>query len=456
MKANELLDIIGDADDNMLADAMETKINKRTRWSKLIAIAACLCLIATGMLFWTKGKKPIQQDSGIVLSDNGVTIPKIEVALSSNSSADMIGFFIYHGNCYVQYEWLEDTGIVGEYLGTITGLIDEWTSQDGYVEFAGSVKGDFFAVKGYDPEFMLCMKHETGDVETYICNNGITLKYGSELFEDRLHLSGNYDAVQYESRDSWYYSKSGCYLLNGNNEIINRFIEEMNRAEFIPWEDAAKREGHTTGSMIDDMEIYHVYFKMMNGTTIHLRLYENGYVRFQGLLDVCVQVPEESFNVLVDLMRNNTDSELIAFTNQTEKRFEVCKNNPELGMYIPTYEVPESELLIANVFYYIESKSSVENGTKLINIEYTSATNSNLYYSITITWKSEYGNNGWVGPMIDNAELSVEALSEYEHTKESTGNTWIDVGVWYGDISVVLSANGFGAEEAFKIFQSIK
>ena len=51
----------------------------------------------------------------------------------------------------------EAEGIVGEHLGTVTGMIDEWTPEEGYVDFAGSICGDFYSVKGYDPEFMLCI-----------------------------------------------------------------------------------------------------------------------------------------------------------------------------------------------------------------------------------------------------------------------------------------------------------
>ena len=56
----------------------------------------------------------------------------------------MIGFFIYEGRCYVQYrEIYEDVDLIDKHLGTVTGLIDEWTPEDGYVDFAGSAQGGF-------------------------------------------------------------------------------------------------------------------------------------------------------------------------------------------------------------------------------------------------------------------------------------------------------------------------
>ena len=33
---------------------------------------------------------------------------------------------------------------------------------------------------------------------------------------------------------------------------------------------------------------------MLNGMTVHLRLYQNGYVRFDGMLDVAVQIRKQN------------------------------------------------------------------------------------------------------------------------------------------------------------------
>lgn len=266
------------------------------------AAAACLCLLASGIMLLKQPAEPGTNDAcGINVSEDGVTIPPMEVNLSksSNMNAEMIAFFIYHGKTYELYEHLyNNTDIVGEYLGTATGLIDEWTPQEGYVEFAGSVQGAFYAVKGYDPSFMLCMKDAPGTVTTFVCNTGITLKYGYELYEDRLRLAGNYSAIEYESRDSWYYSKGNVRRLN-NGSAIEDFIKRLNAAEFIPDSRVPLKSGQ---SSIADTEIYHLYFRMNNGTTVHLRLCEDGYVRYQGILPLCVRIPQESYDALLELL----------------------------------------------------------------------------------------------------------------------------------------------------------
>lgn len=280
------------------------KILQKTSLIKWSAAAACLCLLAAGA-FMRKQPLPSGTHSkdGITVSEDGVTIPPLKVSLSKpseNSVADMLAFFIYQGRCYAQYEWIYDNAdMVGKYLGTATGLINEWTPQDGYVELAGSVRGDFYEVKGYDPSFMLCMIDETDAVSTYVCNTGITLKYGSELYEDRLHLAGNYCAIEYESRASWYYSKKEIFQLDDAENVIADFLEQLNSAEFMPRSSLPLKDGE---SSVFDTETYHLYFKMNNGTTVHLRLCENGYVFYQGILPVCVQIPEESYGALLGLL----------------------------------------------------------------------------------------------------------------------------------------------------------
>ena len=137
----------------------------------------------------------------------GITIPKAEVTLSQPDgvAADMLAFFIYQGRCYLQYDWLDHgSDLVGEKVGTATGLIDEWTPKEGYVELAGSVSGDFYTVNGFDPTFLLCMKEDGDAIQLFVCNSGITLYQGSELFEERLGLFNGLKAVTYEEEDSWF------------------------------------------------------------------------------------------------------------------------------------------------------------------------------------------------------------------------------------------------------------
>lgn len=305
-------DAMSEIEDRYIHEALQYK-NKRKKsgWMKWSVAAACLCIVAAGTFIWKQFATPLAKDKNtiigneeITIKEDGITIPLPELSLSSDLHTDMLGFFIYQGRVYMQYEWLEDNGaIAGEPLGTATGLIDEWTPKDSYVELAGSVSGEFYTVNGFDPSFMLCMKHDDRRISTYICNSGITLKYGSDLYEDRLHLSKNNISAEYESRESWYYSREEIHALSSadGTEALNNFIRELNAAEFIPFSSIPLDEGETSPY---DKEIYHLYLKMQSGITVELRLFQGGYVIFQGITEVCVQIPPYEFNALIDLFEN--------------------------------------------------------------------------------------------------------------------------------------------------------
>ncbi len=302
MNSRDLYNAIGKVDDDILEKSeADTGMSKtKHRRLKSAVIAASLCLVITGVFIW----KQSTEGTEIAGYENGVTIPEMGGSLSVSPLTDMIGFFLYQGRHYVQYEWIDDDAdIIGEYLGTATGSIDEWTPKDGYVEFAGSVRGDFYAVKGYDPAFVLCMKQSNGAV-IYICNNGITLKYGSELYEDRFQLSSHLESVQYESHDSWFNSRGERYQMDSVNDVVLDFIKSMDSARFIPDEAVPFDEDGIE-------ELYHLFFQLENGMTVHLRLHENGYVECQRMWDLYVQVPKKSYKALKALLDTHTGSTAI-------------------------------------------------------------------------------------------------------------------------------------------------
>lgn len=120
-------------------------------------------------------------------------------------------------------------------------------------------------------------------------------------FSETLHLAGNYSAVEYESRASWYYGRGEIHQMEDTDGVIADFLEQLDTAEFMFRSSVPLEDGQ---SSIFDTEIYHLYFKMNNGTTVRLRLCENGYVFYQGILPVCVRVPKESYDALLGLLGN--------------------------------------------------------------------------------------------------------------------------------------------------------
>lgn len=301
-KREKLYDSLTNVREDFVEEAQGAPSAKRPAWVRWCALAACLCLLVVGTVVWkpwSPGEnKPASPPTSAAQTAKGITIPKAEVTLSQPDGveADMLAFFIYQGRCYLQYDRLDHgSDLVGEKVGTATGLIDEWTPAEGYVELAGSVSGDFYTVRGFDPDFMLCMKEEGDAVQLFVCDNGITLYQGSELFEDRLGLSDGLKAVTYEDEDSWYDGKEDIHTLN-NMDAAKTLIAAMDEAKF-QLSDQAELYEEEDGSL--SKELYHVYCKLDNGVTVTLRLFQGGYVTFTGLPDACVQVPEATFDAFL-------------------------------------------------------------------------------------------------------------------------------------------------------------
>lgn len=215
--------------------------------------------------------------------ENGatVTIPALEILLRQEDGveADMLGFFIYQGRCYVQTCDYVTKDVVGDYVCSSTGFIDEWTREDGYVELAGSIEAKFYDVKGINPEFMLCTIHDDGTVETYIHNNGITLDKGSELLVDRLNLDENYIAEEHRA-------------------VFDRFIASFNEGDFI----YTRSIGWNT--VYDADAEYHLYITTEEGVPLHFMMLGDGYVAFHGLNQVCLKVDEEVYNEIIDVLED--------------------------------------------------------------------------------------------------------------------------------------------------------
>ncbi len=224
----------------------------------------------------------------------------MEVTLSKRDDAamDMVPFLIYGGRCYVGFDWLTDAdSLIGDYLGTATGLIDEWTPRDGYVELAGSISGEFYEVLGYDPSFLICRPLDSGELLLLVNNNGITLRTGAELFDDRLRLLDGWESVTYQSRYDWYYGTDESELFSEDDRaLLDAFFAALCAADALP--ESAIELPAGASNIYDDLEICHLFVEIGNGMTIHLRCFAGGYVMYAGLRGVCVQIPADVFDAV--------------------------------------------------------------------------------------------------------------------------------------------------------------
>ena len=293
MKGERLLHALGEVDEDYLAQVDKLRRipakKKRHTW---IPLAACLCLVA-GVAAWAlrggmglPGKEGDQANSnGITESTQGIYVPPLEVELSQaqpEAMIDMIGFFIYQGRLYAQMDVVEQgQDLVGEQLGESSGTIDEWTSEDQYLEGTGSVGGPFYEVKGYDPKYMLCMVYDHG-VELFWNNCDITVSTGGDVLEEVFRLSDGIARAEFQS-------ESDVQKDTGHMTTITRLNQ------LAAWVNALDQAPALASTETDMGQcLGHLYLTKADGVTVHLRLMEHGYVQVAELPEVCWQMEWKS------------------------------------------------------------------------------------------------------------------------------------------------------------------
>lgn len=293
MKGERLLHALGEVDEDYLAQVDKLRRipakKKRHTW---IPLAACLCLVA-GVAAWAlrggmglPGKEGDQANSnGITESTQGIYVPPLEVELSQaqpEAMIDMIGFFIYQGRLYAQMDVVEQgQDLVGEQLGESSGTIDEWTSEDQYLEGTGSVGGPFYEVKGYDPKYMLCMVYDYG-VELFWNNCDITVSTGGDVLEEVFRLSDGIARAEFQS-------ESDVQKDTGHMTTITRLNQ------LAAWVNALDQAPALASTETDMGQcLGHLYLTKADGVTVHLRLMGKDYVQVAELPDVCWQMEWKS------------------------------------------------------------------------------------------------------------------------------------------------------------------
>ena len=456
MRGIEFLDKMELIDPAYVEAAEAEPKKKKNVWVKWGAIAACLCFVIMGIIIWRQSTPIRDEDTGITVSENGVTIPQMDVSLSANEAADMIGFFIYQGRCYVQYERIyDDVNIIGEHLGTATGSIDEWTPADGYVDFAGTVNGDFYAINGISPEFMLCMRYDDGSIHTYINDNGITLKTGADLFEDRFHISETCSGLTY----AWYNDDEYFILKESYQKEITLFLKALDQASFLPSQDAPYDPYDF------EQVLYHIDLTLESGMNVRLRLFPEGYVYFDSISGVFLKMETKAFKRFVKLLDKGEAGIPVQKTEKMDGSvtYDDCLSDATLGGYIPHFTPNGMQVTHPGISYHIDRESAEVGNAKAIRIEFDDAVDVNRYYSITVLDADAYEEYEELQCTIYEAEsftLEDTANSmQIMQILDSQGNTleWprLELGVRIGNIIVILSANGLDEKEGYLILSSI-
>lgn len=303
MKNDRLSRCLGDIDEKYIDEAAHYKKRGRKRGLYYLAAALAACVL----LFIAARLRPAdivlpgpetgapEPSSAPAAAEAGVYIPAIELPEPADGVAmDMIACVVYNGAVYTQGAWLDNASdLVGEYLGHATGGIDEWSDESEYtVEFAGTMSGELYAVKGYDTDFRICCLNDDGSAMLLERLNGITLDTGADLFETRLRLPERLEGLTYLTHEDWNNAAKNYLTPELSEETVSAFLAELCAGKFVyTWE--------TERDIYDRPVQGHLFCALSDGTTVELRLIEGGYVGYQGLGWYFVKMPGETFDAVL-------------------------------------------------------------------------------------------------------------------------------------------------------------
>lgn len=197
--------------------------NKKIFYSTLPTCAMIfVCAIVVNSLNQEKSANRLEDFGAkeeIVAKEDGITIPKLEFPNSiEDKTIEMCRAYLliqYGENRYISTDIIDTDkaeNLKGKYLGEIKNVVDDYLKSDynknatstgfphleDFIEeqarknpntIIGDDIGKVYEMNGYSPLFRICKIDEVNNqIQIYERLNGITLKYGKDLYEDRLKL----------------------------------------------------------------------------------------------------------------------------------------------------------------------------------------------------------------------------------------------------------------------------
>lgn len=282
MNAYDLFRAVGEVGGDLVEEAAAEAKKRRRAPIYAAALAACAALALLLARPWAQETPAVTSAPAVEEQPGAEETPAVATA---PAAADMVPFVIYGGRMYERSQVLEGDAaeeLMGEYLFTSPGYIDEWSSPEEYTDGTGSVAGDVYTVKGYDSVFRLCIPLDGGALlELYDTLDGITLCTGEDLYGERLHLRENWREAEYQTHDDWNSNEDTFRTPELTEEEIAAFIDALYAGEFEYWgPDSETGDIYSLG-----LEQKHLYFRLADGSSVELRLFENGLVKYTPLPD---------------------------------------------------------------------------------------------------------------------------------------------------------------------------
>lgn len=300
------------------------KIQKKRR-NKIIASVLAICVAAgagTGFYLSQNSNRPISINmSGTAQSDNtqskdSGTSDSINSELDeiinqpSQYSDRLYALLRYNGNDYRLYDRI-DAKFSGEYIGHTT---HSYGDENGYSdinegflnaeELSCDVGGEIYTIKGFDPEFTVCIKSDVNGKYYAFFRLDAYIKKGSDLLGEKAYnLKNNIDSADYQSHADWDIGVMIYRHLEGiDTDDIKKLIDGICDSSVVDlrfegWsefftDDIIRTQRHIILDMSADWPF----------RTIAIRLYKGGYVWIESLCEpgILFKVDDPVFDKIYD------------------------------------------------------------------------------------------------------------------------------------------------------------
>ncbi len=363
MKNDYLLDSLGAIDAELIeetGDQQPAGVSPTRRRRRFIRAAAAViaALMIGGAVLLIMNSVPTPKPASINLlypiagfDRNVVASYKYDMAKAEGKEVDFefnyepdpntkcvlwMPFFMHEGRLY----WKSLSGFStekykGEKVLSVKSLHRDWPNK--YLEGEGQTSGDFYEVKGYDPEFMLCTPNRDypDELDVYICGSGYSVTYGKDVIEDRFHASRDLIRIRYEDSESAFHALCIRHFFRAEDKLAKKFMKALDEATWcVPYETAEQLE-----EMFGFDSVKWTVWLDMKDYSIVLSLFDNGYatIHHVGGYAYFLKLDEKTMKPVMEAIRNG-EGELAEITDKTRGlTLESARENDKYGSLVPEY-----------------------------------------------------------------------------------------------------------------------
>ena len=397
MNEYDLINAVGDIDPELVEGASDMKPVKRPR-RYLAAFAAALAgaavlAVGLGVLLNGKGTGTEDPESRGVSPETATELPGVQAAAPTERTMyettedprqmSYIGFIKYRDCNYFFYQNVFGAPeLVGERLGSIETTVKPGTPLEDWPDMSSYEKGDFYAVNGFDPAFMIC-RTSRGFVSIFISRSECGHMTPEEILEGVWHASDYLSSVRYEGSESRFHGYDEVFELDPDClPAVLDLIAVLDGGEwFGPIGDDAERLAILNG---DQWKLTLFLGKI----ELRITVYEGGYASIPCGGDRFVRFDKEKLSPLWELLSSGEHGEPVpSMESMRSIRPEKLHDDPYYGGYFPV-EPPEGYYIESVFVYYPTDEDSgrvISDVPSGISVEYRGIGDRNRMIRISVS-----------------------------------------------------------------------